>query len=77
MNWWPSEGLGESLQGCGLLHLKLRSWADSDFSERLGRGALSQPHGGSSWHWASMRRWHIWGHGTMPQGLWGPLGDKD
>lgn len=35
MNWWPGEGLGESLQECGLIHLKLRSQADSDLSECL------------------------------------------
>lgn len=35
MNWRPAEVLGESLQECGLIHLKLRSWADSDLREGL------------------------------------------
>lgn len=72
MNLWHGEGLGEYPQECGLIHLKLRTQVDSDIRE-----TRSQPCWSSSWHTESTRTWSISGLGTMHQGLWGLLGDKN
>lgn len=72
LNWWPAEGLGESLQECGLIHLKLRSWADSDLSECLcrwhfpsltGVPAGTQPLWGDGAFWGRKQCSKAWGWG--------------